>query len=97
MSHAMTMNPCSFCRNGIPPGAVVCTGCQAEKHVGAQPEQMKVASYLGVGAGVVLAWNTSPGILYGIGMAIGGGAIAMMAVGLMLSSQVIWKRRQRTL
>lgn len=92
----MQQEQCPFCKTIIPQGATVCSGCQAERHVGPSEEDIKMFGMVGGGAGGALAWFLSFGLIYGVvALAIGAG-IGAITCSSVNGEKVIWKRMQRT-
>lgn len=92
----MQQEQCPFCKTIIPPGATVCSGCQAERHVGPGEDDLKMFGMVGGGAGGALAWALSFGLIYGVvALAIGAG-IGGIICSSVNGEKVTWKRMQRT-
>ena len=89
--------PCGFCKTGIYEGAVVCSGCQAEKHVGASQAEGKAGAFLGLIAGLAFVVFASPcGILGEIGIVFAAAILGVVCVNMLFRDNVRWLRRQNT-
>jgi hypothetical protein len=92
----MQQEECSICKTIVPQGAIVCSGCHAEKRFGCSKKDLHDFGIIGVFVGILLSYSLSFNPFLFI-MTLGAGGLLAMAAGAFLNrNKVVWKRRRRT-
>lgn len=88
---------CPHCRNNVPGGATVCSGCQAEIEYGAPNVAFLVLLVVSAGLGVKTSQVVSDGLSFlGWGVGIGVFIAGAVLITKMFGDRVVFKRIYRT-
>lgn len=86
----MLQETCPHCGSEINPGAVVCTGCQAERRVGPDGDARKGFGIFGAVAGGYIAYRLG---LNFVGGGLIGGIAAWIGYTALTLKRISWVRR----